>query len=43
MEYLLRVELVPKFGGKVSADEIGLKVSETGMCLPCGSTVIWEK
>lgn len=43
MEYLLNVELVPRFGGKVSADEIGLKVTETGMCLPCGSTVIWEK
>ena len=43
MEYLLNVELVSRFGGKVSADEIGLKVTETGMCLPCGSTVIWEK
>lgn len=43
MEYLLNVELVPRFGGNVSADEIGLKVTETGMCLPCGSTVIWEK
>ena len=43
MEYLLNVELVSRFGGKVSADEIGLRVTETGMCLPCGSTVIWEK
>ena len=43
MEYLLNVELVSRFGGKVSADEIGLRVTETGMCLPCGSTVSWEK
>ncbi len=43
MEYLLNVTLKPKFGGKVSADEIGLKVTQTGMCLPCGSTAIWQK
>ena len=30
-------------GGKVSSDEIGLKVSDTGLVLPCGSTAIWEK
>ena len=31
------------FGGSVSGDEIGLRVSDTGLVLPCGSTVIWEK
>lgn len=30
------------FDGKVSADEIGLPVTETGMVLPCGSSAIWE-
>ncbi len=43
MEYLLSVTLKKKLGGSVSADEIGLKVSETGLVLPCGSTAIWEK
>ncbi len=43
MTYLLNVLLTPKFGGKVSADEIGLKVTDTGFTLPCGSTAIWEK
>ncbi|MBQ5398254.1 MAG: class I SAM-dependent methyltransferase [Ruminococcus sp.] len=43
MEYLLNIELKSRFGGRVSADEIGLRVTQTGMCLPCGSTVIWEK
>ena len=42
MEYLLNVMLKSRYGGKVSSDEIGLKVTESGMCLPCGSTVIWE-
>ena len=43
MEYLLSVLLKDKFGGKVSADEIGLPVTRTGLVLPCGSTAIWSK
>ena len=43
MEYLLGVLLKSKFGGKVSSDEIGLPVTETGLVLPCGSTAIWEE
>ena len=43
MEYLLGTVLVPKFGGKVSADEIGLRVTNTGLVLPCGSTAIWQR
>lgn len=42
MEYLLGVLLQKKFGGNVSADEIGLRVTETGLVLPCGSTAIWQ-
>lgn len=42
MEYLLAVTLKSKFGGKVSSDEIGLNVSQTGQILPCGSTAIWQ-
>ncbi|MCI1982616.1 MAG: class I SAM-dependent methyltransferase [Oscillospiraceae bacterium] len=42
MEYLLGVLVGGKFGGKVSSDEIGLPVTETGRVLPCGSTAIWE-
>ena len=38
---LLRME--ERFGGRVSADEIGLPVTRTGLVLPCGSTAIWEK
>ena len=43
MEYLLGVLLQKRFGGKVSADEIGLPVTSTGLALPCGSTAIWER
>lgn len=42
MEYLLGVLLQKRFGGRVSSGEIGLRVTETGLALPCGSTAIWE-
>ena len=42
MEYLLGVILQKRLGGKVSSDEIGLPVTQTGLVLPCGSTAIWQ-
>ena len=43
MQYLLGMLLQKRFGGKVSSDEIGLKVTDTGLVLPGGSTAIWAK
>ena len=43
MGYMLRSILVPSFGGKVSADEIGLPVTSSGLVLPSGSTAYWYK
>lgn len=43
MQYLLGLKLQRPFGGRVSADEIGLPVTQTGLVLPCGSTAIWEE
>ena len=31
------------FGGKVTADEIGIPVTESKMVLPAGSSARWEK
>ena len=42
MEYVLGVNM-KKFSGSVSAEEIGLPVTATGMALPCGSSAIWSK
>lgn len=42
MQYLLGVTVGKQFGGKVTADEIGLPVEEAGFVLPCGSTALWE-
>lgn len=41
LTYILSTEL-KSFGGKVSADEIGLPVKETGLVLPCGASGRWE-
>lgn len=43
MAYLINIEVTRRFGGRVSADEIGLPVSGNGLVLPCGATARWEK
>ena len=43
MHYILSSVIVPKLGGKVTCDEIGLPVTSTGLVLPCGSTAIWQR
>ena len=43
MQYILGSVISPKFGGRVSSDEIGLPVTQTGMTLPCGASAIWQK
>lgn len=41
MQYILGLTVQNRFGGSLSCDEIGLKVSSTGLVLPCGSTAVW--
>lgn len=43
MKYVLSQTVMKNRGGELSADEIGIMVSKTGQCLPCGSTAIWKK
>jgi 23S rRNA (cytosine1962-C5)-methyltransferase len=43
MHYILGSTVVRKYGGTVSSDEIGLRVRESNLVLPCGSSAIWEK
>ena len=42
MAYLLGAAIQKRRGGRVSADEIGLPVTASGLILPCGSTAIWQ-
>lgn len=43
VSYLVHEEVVSRFGGKVTSDELGLLVKSTGKCLPCGFATRWEK
>ena len=43
LTYMLSTELIPKFGGHVVSDEVGLPVSGNGLVLPCGASGRWSK
>ena len=43
MQYVLGTLLPKGIGGTLSADEIGLPVTNSGMVLPCGATAMWHK
>ena len=42
MKYMLEDTIKKKYGGKVEAGEIGLKVTSSGGILPSGATSIWK-
>ncbi len=42
LSYMLSTQLLPRFGGQVRADEIGLPVTANGLVLPCGASGRWE-
>jgi 23S rRNA (cytosine1962-C5)-methyltransferase len=41
MQYLLQQKLESKFGGSTCSGELGLRVTQTGGCLPCGASTRW--
>ena len=43
LSYMMGTAIVPKFGGKVRAEEIGLPVTESGLVLPCGASGRWQR
>jgi len=43
LTYMVSTEVIPKFGGSVAADEIGLKVKSNDLVLPCGASCRWSK
>ncbi|MBQ7779320.1 MAG: class I SAM-dependent methyltransferase [Clostridia bacterium] len=43
MGYIVGKNIIPKHGGKVISDEIGLPVEQTGWSLPCGASSRWTK
>ena len=43
LSYMINTTIVPQFGGRVEAEEIGLPVTESGLILPCGASGRWWK
>ena len=43
LKNILTMTLKKKFGGKVTADEIGLPMSASGLVLPCGISGRWQE
>jgi 23S rRNA (cytosine1962-C5)-methyltransferase len=41
LSYMIQTAIVPAFGGKTEASEIGLPVSSNGLVLPCGCSGRW--
>lgn len=41
LSYMLGTAIVPGFGGRAEASEIGLPVSSNGLVLPCGASGRW--
>lgn len=41
MQYILGRKVAARFGGTMESGELGLRVSATGLCIPCGSSARW--
>ncbi len=42
LSYIMNTEITRKFGGTVTADEIGLPVTSSGLLFPCGASARWK-
>ena len=43
LDYMVKTCVAPKTAGRVTTDEIGLKVTEKDIVLPCGNTTVWMR
>ena len=43
MQYILGLKVVGRFGGKLEAEELGLRVTATGLAIPCGASARWYR
>ena len=41
LTYLLETLITPRYGGHTVSDELGLRVTQTGLALPCGAAGRW--
>ncbi len=43
LNYMVKQNIAKNLSGEIFTDEIGLKITNRDMVLPCGSTTIWKK
>lgn len=43
VKYIVNQRVVKKYGGCAEADELGLKVTQSGLILPCGASTRWSR
>ena len=43
LTYISESIFTKRFGGKSEAQELGLRATASGLCLPCGATCRWER
>lgn len=43
LDYMLGLTLLPRFGGMLSSQELGLPVRSCGLALPCGASGRWSR
>ena len=42
MQYILGLKVQSRYGGKLEAGELGLRVSSTSLAIPCGASARWQ-
>ena len=42
MQYILGLKVVSRYGGKLEAEELGLRATATGLAIPCGASARWS-
>ncbi|MDR2501973.1 MAG: class I SAM-dependent methyltransferase [Oscillospiraceae bacterium] len=42
LKYIADAVFTAKLGGRAESDELGLPVTQSGLCLPCGAATRWE-
>ena len=43
MQYILGLKVVSRYGGRLEAEELGLRATATGLAIPCGASARWYK
>ena len=43
LNYMVKQHIAKNRGGEIFTDEIGLKITQKGISMPCGNTTVWKR